>query len=134
MCLDCAFARPRFFFMRFPFFFFSKPQLQTKSSMNSASVHCSWTHKLHFSQIFSLKMGLTVLFTHLKIILLQYFQFSVNVFSCIQMNPQSFYFLGLGTKTCLYNCISFFSSITQIYLLKCIYLPLFLVFLCHFCL
>ena len=34
------------------------------------------THKLHFSSIFSLKIGPTVLFTHLKIILLQYFQFS----------------------------------------------------------
>ena len=36
-------------------------------------VHGSWTHKFHFSATFSLKMGHTVLFTHLKIILLQYF-------------------------------------------------------------
>ena len=36
-------------------------------------VHCLWTHKFHFSKTFSLKMSLTVLFTHLKIILLQYF-------------------------------------------------------------
>ena len=36
------------------------------------------THKLHFSATFSLKMGLMILFTHLKIILLQYFQFSQN--------------------------------------------------------
>ena len=36
------------------------------------------SHKLHFSAIFSLQMGYTVLFTHLKIILLQYFQFSVS--------------------------------------------------------
>ena len=35
--------------------------------------HCSWTHKFHFLAIFSLKMGPTLLFTHLKIILLQYF-------------------------------------------------------------
>ena len=35
--------------------------------------NCSWTHKFHFSATFSLKIGLTVLFTHLKIILLQYF-------------------------------------------------------------
>ena len=34
---------------------------------------CLQTYKFHFSVIFSLKMGLTVLFTHLKIILLQYF-------------------------------------------------------------
>ena len=38
------------------------------------------THKLHFSAIFSLKMGLMALFTHLKIILLQYFQFQQNKF------------------------------------------------------
>ena len=31
------------------------------------------SHKLHFSTTFSLKIGSTVLFTHLKIILLQYF-------------------------------------------------------------
>ena len=34
-------------------------------------------------------MGLTVLFTHLKIILLQYFQFSISVIiSSIQTDPQ----------------------------------------------
>ena len=53
--------------------------------VNSASVHCSWTHKFHFSVNFSLKMGLTALFTHLKIILLQCFQFSVFSFS--KINP-----------------------------------------------
>ena len=42
--------------------------------VNSASVHCSRTHKFHFLSIFLLKMGPTVLFTHLKIILLQWFQ------------------------------------------------------------
>jgi len=36
------------------------------------------THKPHFSVTFSLKMGLTTLFTYLKIILLQYFQFSTK--------------------------------------------------------
>ena len=36
-------------------------------------VHYSWTHKFHFSATFSLKSGPTVLFTYLKIILLQYF-------------------------------------------------------------
>ena len=39
----------------------------------SAGVHFSWTHKFHFSATFSLKMGPTVLFRHLKIFLLQYF-------------------------------------------------------------
>ena len=42
--------------------------------VNSASVHCLRTHKFHFLSIFSLKMGPTVLFTHLKIILLSWFQ------------------------------------------------------------
>ena len=32
---------------------------------------CSWTHKLHFSATFSIKMSPMVLFTHLKFILLQ---------------------------------------------------------------
>ena len=40
---------------------------------------------LTFQQLFSLKMGHTVLFIHLKIILLQCFQFSA--FSCIQTDP-----------------------------------------------
>ena len=63
-----------FNFTRFPFFSF-QPQHLIKSSVNSAFVHCSWTHKFHFLATFSLKMGLTTLFVHLKIILLQYFQF-----------------------------------------------------------
>ena len=55
-------------------------------------VYCLWTHKFHFSATFLLKMGLTVLFTYLKIILLQYFSvFSFNfqflVSSCIQTDP-----------------------------------------------
>ena len=46
--------------------------------INSVFMHCVCTHKFHFSVIFSLKIGLTVLFTHLKIILLQCFQFKVS--------------------------------------------------------
>ena len=46
-------------------------------------MHGSRTHKFHFSAIFSLKMGPIVLFTHLKIILLECFL----VFSCIQTDP-----------------------------------------------
>ena len=68
-------------FSQFFFFFFSfQPQWLTRSSVNSAVVHCLRTHKLHFLSTFSLKIGPTVLFTHLKIILLQYFQFSVFSF------------------------------------------------------
>ena len=37
------------------------------------------SHKLHFSEIFSLKMGPTALFTHLKIISLQCFQFQFSI-------------------------------------------------------
>ena len=91
-----------FSFLRFPFLFYfilffsrifphklllfiivheQQPQLLTKPSKNRASVHCSQAHKFHFSAIFSLKMGPTVLFTYLKIILLQCFQFSVFNFS-----------------------------------------------------
>ena len=44
------------------------------------SMHRSRTHKFHFSATFSLKMDSTVLFTHLKNILLQCFQFSVFSF------------------------------------------------------
>ena len=59
--------------------------------INSTSVYCLRTNKFHFSVTFSLKMDLTVLFTHLKIILLQCFQFSVFSFSkisSIQTDPQ----------------------------------------------
>ena len=62
------------------------------SFMNSISVHCLRTHKFHFLSNFLLKMGLIVLFTHLKIILLQYFQFSIFSFSkisSIQTKPIS---------------------------------------------
>ena len=56
------------------------------------------THKPLFSTTFLLKMGLTALFTHLKIILLQCFQFSVfNKINCIQTNP--------NFTTCLCNLI-----------------------------
>ena len=51
-------------------------------------------HKFYFLAIFSLKMGPTVLFTHLKIILLQCFKFSVFNFSkisFIQTDPRSIY-------------------------------------------
>ena len=42
-------------------------------SQSVHGVHYLWIHKFHFSATFSLKMSPTVLFTHLKIILLQYF-------------------------------------------------------------
>ena len=62
----------------------------TLSTVNSAFVHCLQSHKLHFSITFLFKMGLTVLFTHLKIISLQCFQFQFSVsakISSIQTHP-----------------------------------------------
>ena len=58
--------------------------------MHLCTVHVP--HKLHFLSTFSLKIGPTALFTHLKIILLQYFQFLVfnfNKISFIQIDPLS---------------------------------------------
>ena len=93
----CPFRRALKAAVRFSFafcliylFIIIQPQHLTKSSVNSAFVHCSWIHKFHFSETFLLKMGLTILFTHLKIILLQCFQFQFSVsatISSIQTNP-----------------------------------------------
>ena len=44
------------------------------------SVYCSQDPQTTFSKKTTLKLGPTVLFTHLKIILLQYFQFSAFSF------------------------------------------------------
>ena len=79
-----------FFFLFF--FFFVQPTFVDFLTVNSVSVHCLQIHKFHFSAIFSLKMGLTALFTHLKIILLQCFQFQFLVsakISSIQTYPKS---------------------------------------------
>ena len=80
-----------FLFFFFFFFFFFSPQLLTLSIVNSAYVYYSRSHKLHFLATFLLKMGLTTLFTHLKIISLQCFQFQFSVsakISSIQTHPQ----------------------------------------------
>ena len=64
------------------------------SIVNSASLNCLQIHKYHFLTISSLKMDPTVLFKHLKVILLKCFQFSVFNFSkisSIQTDPMSFY-------------------------------------------
>ena len=66
-------------------FFISRISGQFFFTIHSLLRYCSWIiaakfdffphfqHKFHFSAIFSLKMGSTILFIHLKIILLQYF-------------------------------------------------------------
>ena len=63
-------------------------------------VHCLRNHKLHFLVTFSLKMGPMILFTHLKIILLQCF----SVFSF------GFQFSAVSKQICL---ISFPSSYSR---------------------
>ena len=60
-------------------FFFSSLQWLTLSIMNSVYVYCSQSHKLYFLATFLLKMGPKTLFTHLKIISLQCFQFQFSV-------------------------------------------------------
>ena len=66
------------------FFFDSHQQLLGDSAL---FMHCLCT--VHEKN--KIKMGLTVLFTNLKIILLQYFQFSVSAkISCIRTDPVSF--------------------------------------------
>ena len=57
-----------------PFFFLAeKFDFSTNFQPHMGLVHCSQTHKFHFLATFSLKIDSTKLFTHLKIILLQYF-------------------------------------------------------------
>ena len=68
---------------------------QTIFSQSVHTVHCSWTHKFHFSTTFSLKMGLTILFTYLKIILLQCFSVSVFSFQLYPNGPLVFYSMYL---------------------------------------
>ena len=77
-----------FFFCFFTYFGEIRLLFIDFSTVNSISVYCLWTYKFHFLTIFSLKMGHTALFTHLKIILLQYFQFSVFSF---QFQQNKFY-------------------------------------------
>ena len=76
----------RLHFNPFLLLVFLKVEFVDFQRINNVFVHCSRTYKYHFSLTFSLKMSSTVLFTHFKIILLQYFQFLV--FNCIQIDPQ----------------------------------------------
>ena len=66
-------------------------------SQSVHTVHYLWIHKFHFSAIFSLKMGSALLFTHFKIILLQYF----SIFSF------SFQFSAVSKQTIFCQTISF---------------------------
>ena len=65
-------------------------------------VYCSRTHKFYFLTTFSLKMGPTVLFTHLKIILLQYF--SVFSFQFSAVSKQTLNLVCLRTTCTIISC------------------------------
>ena len=87
--LDSRFARSCFafsfssFFSRSCWLFFSVQCTFQQHKWVLCTVH--GTYKFHFSATFSLKISLTALFTYLKIILLQCFQFSVfSKVNCIQ--------------------------------------------------
>ena len=82
----------------FVFFFFlaEKFDFSTNFYPHVCPVHCLQTHKFHFSAIFSLKMSHTVLFTHLKIILLQCF--SVFSFQLYPNGPYLDKFYNLKSK------------------------------------
>ena len=93
MCLDSRFARFTFcvfFFLLFLFFFM---RFSFRGQL-ALFMHCSLIVHILFTGPTSLylekilKMSLTTLFTHLKIILLQCLQFSVfSKISCIQTDP-----------------------------------------------
>ena len=89
--LKVASAFVLFYF--FIFFHFTRFALGQGTIITVAAlfIHYSSTvHEIHnhFIQKKILKIGLTILFTHLKIILLQYFQFSVLVkINSIQRDP-----------------------------------------------
>ena len=73
--LILAFSVPRFFF-----------SFCTRTVISHGfTIHALFTYCSHIKKI--LKIGLTILFTHLKIILLQYFQFSVFNFRNNKFNP-----------------------------------------------
>ena len=101
---------------RFSFFFFfvfssTRGSTGDRSycSYCAVTVHALFRSVYHFSAIFSLKMGPTALFTHLKIILLQCFQFSTKI-SCIQMDPKHFFQLLMWKLSFYMHLICCFSS------------------------
>ena len=77
-------------------------------------MHCSWDSQTSFLVKFLLKMGSTALFTHLKIILLQYFQFLVFMYSAIS---------GIQTN---HTCVLGMDEICQLILLFSLFLLLFM--------
>ena len=75
---------------RFPlFFFFSSPQLLTLSTVNSAYVYCSRSHKLHFLAIFFIKNGSHNTIYTFKNYFATVFSVSVFSFSKNKLNPNT---------------------------------------------
>ena len=87
---DSTFA---FAFSFFFFFFFDACVSEDIEYRSVGPVYCSWDPQVLYLRKKKLKMGPTTLFAHLKIILLQCFQFSIfSKISCIQTDPK--YMLG----------------------------------------
>ena len=82
---------------RFFFFFFSRNIWFFLCTVYG--VHCSRTHKFYFLATFLLKMGPTVLFTHLKIILLQYFSVLSFNFQFSAVSKWTLHHLTLGLQS-----------------------------------
>ena len=83
----------------FVFFFFFWAEIFDFSCVTVHGVHYSRTHKFYFLANFLLKMGPTVLFTHLKIILLQYFSIFNFSFQFSAVSKQSLHHLTLGLQS-----------------------------------
>ena len=129
MCV-CVFGfnwilRPRFTF--FKIFFFSCTWTVTSYGLlagTKITVHTLFItvyNTVHALK--NIKMGPTVLFTHLKIILLQYFQFSISAtISSIQMDHIYIYiyifFFFLFLKNILYNFLMLLKIISVITMIK----------------
>ena len=73
------------------FFFFCAWTVNHMNLLYRYKNHCSRTVTALFMYLKILKMDPTILFTHLKIILLQYFQFSVFNFNKNRFNPNGPY-------------------------------------------
>ena len=95
----------RFAFLLFFFFFMSRNIWFFMWTVHG--VHCLRIYKFYFLATFSLKMGHTILFTYLKIILLQYFSiFSFN-----------FQFLTVSKRTPRFNDLELYYLSTPLLIL-----------------
>ena len=82
VCVLCCVFSSLFIYL---FFFCSNRTIWPSQSWTVYGCIVHGFHKFHFSAIFSLKMGPTALFTHLKIISLQCFQFQFSISAKISL-------------------------------------------------